>query len=401
MSEQHKKYIEDIVRSLLQRGKEGDYWDFKQEWHENISDLIKDIICFANTVHDKDCYLIFGVSNKLEVVGMQKQRRKQADIIDTISNLHFAGDNYPKIELETISYEGTELDILIIFNTNKTPIYLKCQYEKMHLGCIYSRIGDKNTPNNGNSDVGDIENLWKKRFGLMKTILDYIYDHICHISEWTIYNAGSNHEGYKFEIYNNYKPDYKIEAIFEYDLARSTILSYIFDNETVAGGEFLIKYNNVILESLPIVSIGKCELKLLDPHMGLIFRERPKDNWGYIYGGGDYAYFLYDSKEYKIIQLLNYYKTNDYDETFNAIKKAIVFYHNEIEKNDFENFAKQKKEIIITLIKNNNSYSHIEVVDYNTKFIKFCLTLGVVLNGLLDEWRAERETSPVIDESIV
>lgn len=52
---------DSLVRFFLEQGKEGDCWDFKQEWHENIKYLIKDIICFANTVHDENCYLIFGV----------------------------------------------------------------------------------------------------------------------------------------------------------------------------------------------------------------------------------------------------------------------------------------------------------------------------------------------------
>ena len=44
------------------KGHEGDFWDFKQEWHQDMSELIKDIICFANTAHSENCYLIFGVN---------------------------------------------------------------------------------------------------------------------------------------------------------------------------------------------------------------------------------------------------------------------------------------------------------------------------------------------------
>ena len=137
-----------LVKFFLEQGKEGECWDFKQEWHDDMSNLIKDIICLANTVHDENCYIIFGVSDDLRIVGMQKPRRKQADIIDAISNLHFAGDNYPKISIETIKYNDIELDVLIINDTDKTPIFLKKQYGKIREGCIYLRIGDKNTPDN-------------------------------------------------------------------------------------------------------------------------------------------------------------------------------------------------------------------------------------------------------------
>ena len=105
-----------MVDFFIEQGKEGACWDFKQEWHDNIADLIKDIICFANTVHDENCYLIFGISDSLQIVGMTKPRIKQADIIDTLSNLSFAGDVVPKIEVETIKLNGIDIDVLIIFD---------------------------------------------------------------------------------------------------------------------------------------------------------------------------------------------------------------------------------------------------------------------------------------------
>ena len=97
---------DSLIRFFIEQGKEGDCWDFKQEWHENMADLVKDIICFANTVHDENCYLIFGVADNMEITGMKKPRKKQADIIDAISNLIFAGDVYPAVEVETILFDG-------------------------------------------------------------------------------------------------------------------------------------------------------------------------------------------------------------------------------------------------------------------------------------------------------
>lgn len=37
-----------LVKFFLEQGKEGECWDFKQEWHDDMSNLIKDIICLAN-----------------------------------------------------------------------------------------------------------------------------------------------------------------------------------------------------------------------------------------------------------------------------------------------------------------------------------------------------------------
>ena len=115
--------VYDIVVSLIESKKEGEYWDFKEKWHSKSAELVKDIICFANTVHNMDCYLIIGVSDSYKVVGVSDDRRKQSDIIDMLSNLSFAGDNIPKISVETIMVKEKTVDVLIIHNTYKTPIY--------------------------------------------------------------------------------------------------------------------------------------------------------------------------------------------------------------------------------------------------------------------------------------
>ena len=93
--------LEERIEYFISQKCETEQWDFKKEWHEKTEDLIKDIVCFTNTVHDKDCYIIFGVSDDYQIVGMSKTRRKQADILDTLNNLHFAGDIVPQIELQT------------------------------------------------------------------------------------------------------------------------------------------------------------------------------------------------------------------------------------------------------------------------------------------------------------
>ena len=84
--------LDRIVEILAAKGREGEYWDYKQEWHENMADLLKDIICFANTPHDANCYLLFGIDDDGHIVGMKKNRRKQADILEAMDNLWFIGD---------------------------------------------------------------------------------------------------------------------------------------------------------------------------------------------------------------------------------------------------------------------------------------------------------------------
>ena len=123
--------LEERIKSLIKKKTEGEYWDFKQAWHKDNERLLHDILCFANTVHDNDCYLIIGVSDTGEIVGVNEEnRRNQANILDLLSNTDFAGDNIPKVKLDTIKVEGKEIDVLTIFNSYNVPYYLTLVLQK-------------------------------------------------------------------------------------------------------------------------------------------------------------------------------------------------------------------------------------------------------------------------------
>ena len=109
MKMKDKRKFELEIKKLIEHKYEGDYWDFKQEWHKDNERLLHDIICFANTAHEEDCYLIIGVSDIGKIIGVNcGNRKKQADILDLLSNTVFAGDNIPEVELNTIEIEDKE-----------------------------------------------------------------------------------------------------------------------------------------------------------------------------------------------------------------------------------------------------------------------------------------------------
>ena len=62
LSELQKEEILELI-SLKQ---EGAYWDFKKEWYEEGKqpDLLHDIICMANTLVNRDAYIIIGVDEE-------------------------------------------------------------------------------------------------------------------------------------------------------------------------------------------------------------------------------------------------------------------------------------------------------------------------------------------------
>ena len=372
----------ELIRKIRTQKREADYWDVKQDWHEKTEDLIKDIICFANTVHDKDCFLIFGVNDDLKVCGMEKDRKKQSDILDTLSELQFAGDVQPDIELKTVSVPSdidpdtmVEVDILIIYNTYLTPIYLKKMYGKMIQGCIYSRIGDKNTENNGNSDIRQIEMLWKKRFGLTKSPYEYIIDHLADKSEWHEYDNG---------WYNIYKPEYVLYEDFgeEKHGIEEEFYSYALTNESTSFHILNITANNTVLNAFQVAVLDSGRLTVPVPEWGFVHRN------GHSYEPIGYKYYVEDSSRYRILQFMYDLCNHEEQYAMSDFMRVILLFHSEMEKEDFMSYIEGYLTELFERVEKCQEYDTIHTIsDRKTSYYKMQLKLGIVLNEMLSEFR--------------
>lgn len=374
----NKKYrLEELLPILLSRGKEGEFWDFKQEWHERIEDLIKDIICFSNTIHDNDCYLIFGIADDLSIAGMSKKRRKQADILDALSKLVYAGDIVPIIAVETVYYENKELDVLIIYDTDRTPIYLKKTYGKMAMGCIYARVGDRNTPDFGNAEIGIIEGLWKKRLGLTKPLLDYIFDSLKHELDWTERESG---------FYNIYRPEFTIEKSSEYNCVTGQgadeFYSYAQTNESTNYYTVDIKANGTVLEQFQIASLDSGRLSV------------PIPEWGFIYFGKNHqdavGYKSYIKDSHSEILMRFMYDSEDADQrwAFRNLQRVVLFFESREEKECFEEYVLCNLTDLEKRIEESDEYDYIDTGSTKkTAGYKRSLRMAVVLKAMLEEFR--------------
>lgn len=375
MSKYQNGSTQNIICNLLKIRKEGAWWDFKQEWHTEISELIKDIVCFANTVHDENCYLIFGISDDYEIVGMTKQRRKQADIIDTISKLCFVGDNYPQISVETITFEEDEVDVLTILNTNLTPVYLKRPYGKMREGCIYNRTFDKNTPDSSNADVADIEMLWKKRFGLTKSHFEYILERLHNRLEWSV-------QGNTF--YNIYRPEYTmVQLDNEYECEQDEFYSYTMCNKKTNFATLQIKCHETILDEFQLVILDSGRYKTPVPEWGFIYQ----DHYG-MQPYYSYKYFVIGENRYLINQF--FYDTENQEQRYarERLMKVVLVYESEEEHLAFETFLEGDKKLIDDKIDKIDHYSYVKSGDdfKNSVYIRQ-LHIGIVLNSILQDFR--------------
>ncbi len=180
-----------IIQDLIAIGKEGDHFDFKREPHAKAGDLIKDIICLANSpLHEGDRYIIYGVDDTGSVVGLQSAtHRTQADIVNTLSNAGFAGGVYPDIYLQEVDLHGQRIEVVVIKDHPNKPYYLHKKYHndgiRLNPGTVYSRVRDSNTSNDQVASSHDIEQMWRQRFGLDLTPFQRVQNYLLDWDGWT------------------------------------------------------------------------------------------------------------------------------------------------------------------------------------------------------------------------
>jgi len=285
------------IRSLLELGYEGGYWDFKSDYPDKNKkeDKLHDIICMANNLEDRDAYLIYGANDDGTIKGIQnteKQRLKTADFIKFLRDKNFAGGFIPDIKLQTIVIDNNELDILIIRRGKHTPYYLQKDYyesspkEKLRAGAIYTRTADINTPKECTANVEHTEYLWRKHFGYDLSPSKRFDLILSDVKGW----SDCNWDTVNYMYYINH-PEYKIVSGQHKD--GYELLAYFYDDERMLYSELKFEYlTTIIYESeLWFMDMGRCII--------------PKPEIRYIIGKGLFYYFLKDSMNGKLNSVIN------------------------------------------------------------------------------------------------
>lgn len=128
--------FETEVRQLIGLQQEGEYWDFKKEWHQNKADLLHDIICMANNLSNQDGLIIIGVDEENDYsicdVINDPNRRKTQDIVSFLREKKFAGGIRPTAYVQPVTLWKKTIDIIVIRNDRNTPYYLTEQYQGVY-----------------------------------------------------------------------------------------------------------------------------------------------------------------------------------------------------------------------------------------------------------------------------
>lgn len=294
--------IEDIIINLINSKKEGDFWNFKEEPHENRASLLHDILCLANSQHKGNRFLIYGVTDPKPgaiirgLSSVHKNRKTQVQFIDFLSSVKFAGDCRPEIELHTIQIENVDIDVLIIYDNPQKPYYLTENYshklendkEKGVLANhIYTRINDKNTPINKSADIGIIEKMWKQRFGIDISPLERMKLLLKEPKNW-FKDVGNKSYAYHLEF-----PEFRIE--FSEVEEFHEVYSFFFTNPKSYLGKAKFLYHSTTLFELEYMYCDEMRIELAVPKAENIRINKSK-NWYYYYSldelNGIFLYFM-------------------------------------------------------------------------------------------------------------
>ena len=155
--------LNEVIVSLINLKKEDTYYDYKRELSGDKEDLLHDILCLSNNTENRDAYLIIGVANNYDVVGISKDIVSN-NVFDFLKTQSFAGDNIPDIEIKNLFYKHKRIGVIVCKSSKYVPFYLTSRYQGVHDHQIYTRVGDTNTPKNQHASYRDTEKLWRIHF---------------------------------------------------------------------------------------------------------------------------------------------------------------------------------------------------------------------------------------------
>lgn len=313
---------------------EDEFHDFKEKWHSDNSELVRDILNFVNTTHHEDCYILFGISDEGEVLGISEENRKSnEDLTDLLHKLYLSTNTQIKVSVNTVKYEEKSIDILTIYDTDLTPVYLTREYnpkkgKKLPAGLIYSRNGAINTPRIESANFEKINALFKKYNHLDTPISDQFMHVLKDHSNWSYVE---NVDGPNF-IYN-LNPDFYMHMRSEdTELWDIEEFSLNLINPKVNWGNLDLIFRHLNINEQQIVYLDSGNISVPVPSIEQ-YCIKPGE-------GIFYRCYYKNSLQYLLFKLFkNVYPGFDsYSE--NSFKQYVVFFENLDEKERIHKYIK-------------------------------------------------------------
>jgi hypothetical protein len=332
--------LEHEVLKLINSQKEGSYWDFKRQWHDNKVDLLHDIICLANAKHKGIRYLIIGIEDPaqgefVQCCSTDPNRKTQAQLIDFMRDKPFLGGYRPDLEVHTIIYDEKQIDVIAVSDQPHKPYSLFAQCEdkgkRLFAGSIYTRVGDTNTPNNKTADLYHVEQMWRERFGLDLTPMDKVLMLLRQPDLW----EGDIRSGQP--VYCRDHPEFQIEKCNDWE--GDEPYTTIFISPRSHFYEYAVKYHTTTLFTQIIVALDGFRHYVPAPTISVIENRLIKSctNGCYCF------YYDMDSVTGAFVEFLS--------DSIQAIQhlgfhECILYFQNEAERKAFEKSVQENIEIV-------------------------------------------------------
>ncbi len=267
---------------------ESDWLDFKSEWHDNIANLILDVLCLANSDADSDRYLVFGVNDKdhSQMCTPENNRKNLEQINDMFSKANF--NRVPTINLQTIKINDAEIDIFTIKKTKYRPYFLTKDYifskTIVRAGVVYTRNGAVNTSKISTASENQIADMWRERFGLTLTPMDRLKIYIQDTGNWTRFSNPIVDDcvfSYYYAPFPEFTIDFKREDFVDYasDSFGNLKQSNKFWGHTIGSSVdsvYVVKYFSTILADGKYTVMDNHRHYLINPHSRYVWYSSKK-----------------------------------------------------------------------------------------------------------------------------
>lgn len=332
--------INRIVQDLLQRGYEGTYWDYKEDYTDCKEDKLIDIICMANNIDGRDAYLIYGANDDGIVTGIENTtytRYTTKSVTEFLRSKPFAGGYVPKVSVQIVEIENHELDVLIIHSTRNTPYFLANNFSQSHdrkkhliAGAIYTRVNDINAPRNQTASYEHTEYLWRRRFGMDMTPSEKFLYFLENTQNWSETKWDIDKHSYCKK-----SPEYQLYALESNDGYET--LAYFYDDERMLYAPLELRYLTTTLYETELwyMDMGRCLI--------------PKPEKKYMIEQGLFYYYIeLESLSGKLLPLFAYGKKQCNNRS--GQQMPVLIFETEETRLSFEKWVKENIEL-------KNSYS--------------------------------------------
>lgn len=362
--------LKNEITELIDLKQEGLYWDFKEKWYTNQTrpKIVQDIICLANNTCLRNAYIIVGVSDAGNIMGVDQDpnRWNTQQLIgwfrDKANEVKFAGGIRPSLKVETLDdVKGVMLDVIIISPERHIPYYLEKEYSEV-VGkkkitllpySIYTREQDGNTAQNSCANTKDVELLWKRRFGIEGSVYERYLLLLDQYDEW-------EHDfGNKNYAFHKTHPEFRIEIDEDRAFKGWEPQAALYSNQIMTIRPMNLLYHSTIVKELELVTFDEYRVYLPWGTRNAIEFIKYPELGGTPYGL-HYDYYCLDDFKGKIARITssNFINFNRQLELLpHAHIHPFLVFKDDLQRKDFEDYARiHSKSISVEEIRKDKSY---------------------------------------------